>query len=753
MTGFIMQFKWLVMVLFVGCFFSTNVIFGAPVVTSVNPYFGPSTGGTAVTITGSGFTGATNVKFGTTPATTFNVQSDSLITATSPASSPQVVVISVTTPSGTSAFSPDAYFTYQGNQDVYVANCGVNTVTVIDSATNTITAIPPVGEQPNAIAITPDGNQAYVANFVDGTVSVIEAATHLVGSTIVLGGTPDATAITPNGMRVYTVDFSNNRVWMINTTSQLATPIAVGDLPITIAITPNGMKAYVVNWGSNTVSAINILANTVNTILVGGNPLGIAITPDGTAAFVTNSSDGTVSVINTANDAVSTPIKVGTSASAIAITPDGTKAYVVNPSDNTVSVINTASHTVIATISVGMSPTAIAITPDGTKAYVTNSADNTVSVINTANNMVISTIMVGLDPLAIAIIPDGTKAYVINFDSDTISVINTLTDTIIGGPIAEGNQTTALAIPADQAPLAKFKVTIAPVGSASQFDASASISPIGTIVKYAWNFGDGTTLETTSPIASHAYVMPGTYTVSLTVTNSAGTSTRQIFNISSFFNFFSNANNSTFITNQGGPSAVATQEITIPSLVPMITDLNPNFGPTTGGTVVTITGIHFTGTTAVLFGTTPALSFIVNSDTSITATAPPGVPGTVDVRVITALGGISPITPSDQYTYLSPIIPLPPRDLRARQVKNEFATQTDLINILTWKAPTGGAAPVAFRIYRDSKLTELAAVIPAHEKLQFKDHNRKKGRTYRYFVVTVDQVGNLSAPASVVVKG
>ena len=45
----------------------------APAVTSVSPNTGSTAGGTSVTITGSGFTGATTVNFGTTAATSFTV--------------------------------------------------------------------------------------------------------------------------------------------------------------------------------------------------------------------------------------------------------------------------------------------------------------------------------------------------------------------------------------------------------------------------------------------------------------------------------------------------------------------------------------------------------------------------------------------------------------------------------------------------------------------------------------------------------
>jgi hypothetical protein len=54
-----------------------------PIVTSVSPSTNVSSG-TSVTITGSDFTGATGVKFGSTPANTFTVNSDTQITANYP---------------------------------------------------------------------------------------------------------------------------------------------------------------------------------------------------------------------------------------------------------------------------------------------------------------------------------------------------------------------------------------------------------------------------------------------------------------------------------------------------------------------------------------------------------------------------------------------------------------------------------------------------------------------------------------------
>ncbi|MFF9785189.1 IPT/TIG domain-containing protein, partial [Streptomyces nigrescens] len=80
----------------------------APVVTSVSPAQGAPAGGTSVTITGSGFTGATMVRFGAN-GTTFVIVSDTQITAKTPAGA-GTVQVTVTAPTGTSTQS--VFFTY-----------------------------------------------------------------------------------------------------------------------------------------------------------------------------------------------------------------------------------------------------------------------------------------------------------------------------------------------------------------------------------------------------------------------------------------------------------------------------------------------------------------------------------------------------------------------------------------------------------------------------------------------------------------
>jgi hypothetical protein len=82
-----------------------------PTCTKTEPLGGPASGGTSVTITGTGFTGATAVKFGSNNATNITVNSESSITAVSPAGT-ATVDVTVTTPAGTSPTGSADQFTY-----------------------------------------------------------------------------------------------------------------------------------------------------------------------------------------------------------------------------------------------------------------------------------------------------------------------------------------------------------------------------------------------------------------------------------------------------------------------------------------------------------------------------------------------------------------------------------------------------------------------------------------------------------------
>lgn len=107
-------------------------------------------------------------------------------------------------------------------------------------------------------------------------------------------------------------------------------------------------------------------------------------------------------------------------------------------------------------------------------------------------------------------------------------------------------------------------------------------------------------------------------------------------------------------------STVAGKEIALSAEIqpaPVLSAVAPNSGPLKGGTEVVITGTSLKGASAVKFGTVPATNVTVDSDTQITATAPPAVkPGKVDVTV-TTLAGTSEKARGAGFTYTACIVP------------------------------------------------------------------------------------------------
>lgn len=104
-------------------------------------------------------------------------------------------------------------------------------------------------------------------------------------------------------------------------------------------------------------------------------------------------------------------------------------------------------------------------------------------------------------------------------------------------------------------------------------------------------------------------------------------------------------------SNQG---STCLQRLGITVTTPTVTKLVPKTGAAAGGTAVTITGAGFSGATAVHFGAAAA-AFTVTSSKTITAEAPAGTSGIVDVTVTTP-GGTSTVVTADHYKYGPPTV-------------------------------------------------------------------------------------------------
>jgi hypothetical protein len=134
-----------------------------PVVTGVSPNDGPASGGTPVTITGTGFTNASSVQFGTAAATGVSVNAQGTqITATSPAGA-ALVDVTVTTPVATSATRSADEFTYAPTVTVVSPNTGSEAgdtpVTITGTGFDNASSVLFGGVAATDVVVSTDGTQ------------------------------------------------------------------------------------------------------------------------------------------------------------------------------------------------------------------------------------------------------------------------------------------------------------------------------------------------------------------------------------------------------------------------------------------------------------------------------------------------------------------------------------------------------------------------------------------------------------------
>jgi YVTN family beta-propeller protein len=114
----------------------------------------------------------------------------------------------------------------------YVANQGLNGVTVVDAGDLHKVRFIPTGAGAHGLCISRDGHRLYVSNRVAGTISVVDMRHHQRIGTWHVGGSPDMMQVSPDGRRLWFTNRFNGTVGIADTrTGRLVRTIRVGDAP------------------------------------------------------------------------------------------------------------------------------------------------------------------------------------------------------------------------------------------------------------------------------------------------------------------------------------------------------------------------------------------------------------------------------------------------------------------------------------------------------------------------------------------
>ncbi len=110
------------------------------------------------------------------------------------------------------------------------------------------------------------------------------------------------------------------------------------------------------------------------------------------------------------------------------------------------------------------------------------------------------------------------------------------------------------------------------------------------------------------------------------------------------------------VTNPDGRSGTLTTGFTYNSTAPTVDRVEPSSGPTSGGTVITLTGINYAPGATVSVGGTAATAVSVVNSTTITATTPAHAAGAVNVTVTNPNGQSGTIAAGFIYVGPAPTI-------------------------------------------------------------------------------------------------
>jgi len=608
----------------------------APTVTAVSPDVGPVAGGTAVTITGTGFiVGSTTVAFGTTPATDVTVTSDTTLTATAPPNptggSVDVVVTATDTVAVPSATSPDDLFAY-----------GPPTVTGLS---------PGAGPIAGGTVVTVTGT-----SFVPGA-SVSFGATAATDVTVTSATTLQATA--PAGVDTGVVDVTVTTpgsdggtsgtspldlyAYAAPTVTAIAPSTGLADTATSVTITGTDFSfGDTVDFGATPATIVAVWSPTM---IVASSPT----TLDGGVDITVANAIGTSPTSVVDQFAAGAPAVTSISPSAGPVGGGGT---VTVTGDGFVLGTTVAFGGVAASGVTVVSPTSLVATaPPGP----TGSVDLTVT-----------------DPGATPVTSATSVADLYAYGVPTVTAVSPDTGPVTGGSavtVTGSGFVPGLAVSFGSVPATG--VTVNATGTSLQVIAPAEAA--GSVDVTATDAA-GTSAITLNDL--YAYGAP----VVTSVVPDAGPLTGGNYVIVAGSGFvpgmtaYFGAQESTSVTVMPGgtgfyalvPSATAgpvditattTQGTSATTLkdayfygTPVVTGLTPGTGSTAGGTSVTITGTGFAPDSTVSFGLEPATSATVTSSTSISAVAPAANLGVIPVRV-TSPAGMSPLTPADNFEY------------------------------------------------------------------------------------------------------
>jgi PQQ-dependent catabolism-associated beta-propeller protein len=252
-----------------------------------------------------------------------------------------------------------------------VACTDSNAADVIDPATGKSVRRVPLGDEPEAFDLSPDGKTVYVSNEDEAEASFIDVASGKVLQTIKVGQEPEGVKVSADGKTLYVTSEVASLIHVIDVASaKVVKNVKVGKRPRRMAITPDGKELWVTNELDASVSIVSTadhsVTGTIKFTVKGAraediSPVGITMTRDGKRAFVSLGKANHVAFIDVPGRKVTDLVLVGKRAWNVTLDKAEARLWVVNGMSDDVTVVDVAGAKAIKSIPVGRVPYGLVI--------------------------------------------------------------------------------------------------------------------------------------------------------------------------------------------------------------------------------------------------------------------------------------------------------------------------------------------------------------------------------------------------------
>jgi PQQ-dependent catabolism-associated beta-propeller protein len=254
---------------------------------------------------------------------------------------------------------------------IMVACSDSNAADVIDPATLKSVRRVPLGAEPEAFDLSPDGKTIFVSNEDEAEASFVDAASGKVLKSIKVGQEPEGVKVSADGRTLYVTSEVASLVHVIDVAQgKVVKNVKVGKRPRRMAITPDGKELWVTNELDASVSIISTATHEVIHTLkfeVKGaraediTPVGVQMTSDGKRAFVGLGRANHVAFVDVAGRKVESLVLVGKRAWNVTLDKAQARLWVVNGLSDDVTVVDVAGAKAIKSIPVGRVPYGLVI--------------------------------------------------------------------------------------------------------------------------------------------------------------------------------------------------------------------------------------------------------------------------------------------------------------------------------------------------------------------------------------------------------